>query len=1771
RVRRLEDGSLSYLGRTDFQLKVRGFRVEPEEIEAVLSAHPDVAQVAVGPAGEQRGADIRLAAWVAPRPGARLESGALREWVRTRLPVYMRPGHWVLLRTLPLTANGKIDRQSLPAPETERPDLDTHFVAPRGRVERDIAGIWAELLGLERVGVEDNFFDLGGHSLLLVQLMSRLESRFEREILITELFRYPTVATQARWIGDLPSTSVPIVDSPTSATPRQAPVVSAPIADGADDRIAVVGMAARFPEAPTVDAFWENLRSGRDGVRRLDVEALRAAGVDARLLDDPRYVPASPVLDDIERFDASFFSIPPRQAEIMDPQHRLLIELAWTSLEHAGIAPGRDAGRVGVFAGAGLGSYFLTNLATSPALVAGVGATAVRHANRIDNLATRIAYHLDLDGPAVTVQSGCSSSLVAVHLAAQSLRSGDANVALAGGVTVNALQGRGYRYQPGGINSPDGRCRAFDAQAAGTVFGSGLGMVVLKRLDDALADGDTIHAVLLGSAMNNDGAAKPGYSAPGLDGQARVISHALARAGVAPEEVDFIEAHGTGTNIGDPIEVAALTQAFGGVQAPRGSTWLGSVKSNIGHLDAAAGVAGFIKAILALSHGELPPTLHVEQPNPRLALEESPFKLATACEPLTRPPEQRRAGVSSFGIGGTNVHAVLGGPPLPTASSASGPEDGPRATWLTLSAQREEALTQIGRSLADHLACRPDLALTDVAWTLATGRRALALRRTVVCANRDEAIRALRGESPERVRSRTALARDASVAFLFPGQGAQTPGMASVPHATDRAFREAFEEILQAMDVALARVEVSAPHGLRNLLLDAELADGEELLARTELAQPALFVFELALARAWSARGVDASALLGHSLGELVAATQAGVFAVEDAAYLVALRGKLLAAQATGTMLAVRGGREEVEALLARGETPGVHLSAVNGPTDVTVGGHEDAIAAFAKLLSEEEVLYRQLVTSHAFHVPAMAPAVGPFREAVAAVERHAPQTPIVSAHTGRWMAAEQAQDPSFWAEQLVSPVCFVDALVTLVEDTDAIGLEVGPGRALASLAARQGDLSVVPTLPGDAGAGDPLTLASSELWLRGAKLDFARALPGGRGRRIPLPTYPFARERHWVDPAPGADLLGLRGAISASSGTGSTPGSGATAPSEQEAAGVPTPTMRSTPYAAPTSDLEHTVAQIWEQVLGITKIGRDDDFFELGGDSLQALQVLAQLQEAGFGVDPADLFESQTVAALSAVLRPVQGDGGEALEAAAGADGATRVIPIQYVSALAEARTPEEFLASVQRSATESASAARRIVSWTAQQRRWLTAGGAPVGVQIAVPSKAQAGTLSEAALRAATTACTQRHGCLRLRAARAHGDWVQRLVGEEQAPWLIASHATSPQRTPTQVLREVAEVLDPVAGPVAAAARLESADGVELAVLVHGLIADGASLQPLLADVIAELHAVTADSSAEVTVGDGVDPAAGCFAQHAEASLLRALDAPASPVNGHGAGGLPRDMPLGEALAGDVATLTQSVGQAPASFALLVTAVAEVIGAWKGIDQATLAVEVDERAAAAYPTGAVGAYTRHVDIVVDADAGDWPPAVEKVQAALDEICSTTPDPQRDAATPSCAEVLVRARPMAAGSVGDWPLAPAPLPTPWSCAEARREHLLEIELVSEAVPDGSVQLAITYSPQVHRVDTVAGLAQRIAECLQRADVPVTSDNAAIEPTGKIETGPAHPTELASATSERSAGDDDVAAPSSVSASQIKASDLERLLGLAQTATHHDAREEDAS
>ncbi|WP_326595003.1 type I polyketide synthase [Streptomyces sp. NBC_01803] len=893
-------------------------------------------------------------------------------------------------------------------------------------------------------------------------------------------------------------------------------------------QVAIIGMAGRFPGAPDVETFWENLAQGREGISSFTDEELLDAGVGPDALSRDDYVRAKGVLADADRFDAAFFGYSPREAEVMDPQHRVFLECAWEALETAGVDPRTFDGRIGVFAGAGLNSYLLFNVMPNRRVVDSVGMHRVLLASDKDFLATRVSYKLDLKGPGITVQTACSTSLTAVHLACQSLLGGECDIALAGGVAVTAPLKSGYLYEKGGILSPDGHCRAFDADAAGTVAGNGAGVVVLRRLADARAGGDAVDAVIRGTAINNDGSLKAGYTAPSVDGQADVIAEALAVADIDPATVGYVETHGTGTPLGDPIEVAALTRAFREHTEDRGFCALGSVKSNVGHLDAAAGVTGLIKAVLALRHEAIPPTLHCAEPNPQLALESSPFFVNTELRRWPRTDAApRRAGVSSFGIGGTNAHVVLEEAPAerPAAERPARP-----ARVLPLSAKNAPALAEGARRLADHLRRHPGTDLDDVAHTL-TRRRAFDHRAAVVCRDGDEAVAALSrlagtgtgtgpgtgtGTGTGSAAVSVAPDRAAPVAFLFPGQGAQHVGMARGLHATEAVFARELDRC----------AELFTPHlgeDPRTLLFapDDRAEEAADRLRQTRIAQPALFAVEYALARLWESWGVRPRAMAGHSVGEYVAACLAGVFTLEDAVRLVAARGRLVQEMPTGAMLSVFLPEAETTAWLG----DGLVLAAVNSTALSVVSGPADAVDGLERRLTAASVACRRLHTSHAFHSPAMDGAVEPFVAEVRAVPLRAPRVPFVSNVTGTWITDEQATSPDYWGTHLRAPVRFSDALDVLLADPDLVPLEVGPGRTLTDFARRHRAWTATRTaadsLPHPRERTDDtahLLTGLGTLWSAGAAVDWTAVHGGERRRPLRLPTYAFQRQRYWVE-----------------------------------------------------------------------------------------------------------------------------------------------------------------------------------------------------------------------------------------------------------------------------------------------------------------------------------------------------------------------------------------------------------------------------------------------------------------------------------------------------------------------------------------------------------------------------------------------------------------------------------------------------------------------------
>jgi acyl transferase domain-containing protein/acyl carrier protein len=878
--------------------------------------------------------------------------------------------------------------------------------------------------------------------------------------------------------------------------------------------VAIVGMSGRFPGARDVAQLWRNLRQGVEGRTALSEEQLEAAGVEPALRSHPDYVRAGFPLEEPEYFDAAFFGFTPREADVLDPQHRLFLECAWEALESAGCDSERFRGAISLFASSSLSSYMLRNLMTRPDVVRTAGSYSLLLANDKDFLPTRISHKLDLKGPSLAVQTACSSSLVAVHLACQSLLTGESDLALAGGVSVVFPQNSGYLYQEGMILSPDGHCRAFDEKSQGTVTGSGVGVVALKRLADALEDGDTIYAVIRGSAINNDGASKVGYTAPSVDGQAAAISEALAVAGVSADTLQYVEAHGTATPLGDPIEIAALHSVFAGHSRGPGTCALGSVKTNVGHLDAAAGVTGLIKTALALHHRELPPSLHFTRPNPRIDFSQGPFFVNTELREWRTDGGPRRAGVSSFGIGGTNAHAVLEEAPRPAPAASE-----PASPWqlLVLSARGEAALEAATDNLAAHLARHPELRLADVAHTLQVGRRRLSHRRVLVCRDTADAQQALASRDAQRLLSRTQEATQRPVTFLFPGQGAQHVGMARGLYTSEPTFR-------QHVDTCCDKLTPHLGFDLREVLYPPESRTEEatKRLVQTSVAQPALFVVEYALARLWMSLGVKPQAMVGHSLGEYVAACLAGVLSLDDALALVAARGQLMQRLPAGSMLSVALPEESVRPLL--GER--LALAAVNAPGLCVVAGPTDAVEALEAELARRGVEHRRLHTSHAFHSAMMDPILAAFEERLRGVRLSPPKIPYVSNLTGTWITAEQATDPRRWVEHLRHTVRFADGMKVLLAEPERVLLEVGPGQSLGSLArqcaGRAPELVVLPSLrgPRDTQPDHPHFLSTvGQLWLAGVKLDCAKLHAGQRRQRLPLPTYPFQRQRHWVEP----------------------------------------------------------------------------------------------------------------------------------------------------------------------------------------------------------------------------------------------------------------------------------------------------------------------------------------------------------------------------------------------------------------------------------------------------------------------------------------------------------------------------------------------------------------------------------------------------------------------------------------------------------------------------
>jgi acyl transferase domain-containing protein/thioesterase domain-containing protein len=974
--------------------------------------------------------------------------------------------------------------------------------------------------------------------------------------------------------------------------------------------VAVVGFAGRFPRAANVEQFWANLTAGRDCFTEFTVEQLVGEGVPRDDAQRSDYIKRMPVIENSAGFDARLFKYSPKEAELIDPQQRILLECAWEALEHAGYDPYRFPGLIGIWAGSGLNNYFLKNLVSRGAFEQIVDSQTII-SNDKDYLASRIAYKLNLRGPAVVVQTACSTSLVAVNMACLSLLTYQCDMALAGAAFLQTPRARGYLYHEGDIFSQDGYCRAFDKAANGTVLGEGCGLVVLRRLEEAVADGDNILAVIRGSAVNNDGASRAGYTAPGVQGQMELVTMAQTIAGVRADEISYIEAHGTGTQLGDPIEVAALTQTFRRTTAGRGFCGIGSVKNNIGHLDVAAGIAGLIKTICALQHRQLPPTIHFTDPNPELHLDESPFYVVDKLTDWWQPRHSRRiAGVSSFGLGGTNAHAII-------EEYTSLPESSPSSReWhlFPISAATPTALTSAAENLSGYFKKNSDINIADAAWTLANGRIPLRYRQCVVADCAENAALRLTEQNALYRTEGEANRGSRPLIFLFSGQGTQYRKMGVELYQAEAVFRESMKQcsgLLGPLNGDATLIDI----------LYGDDAETGELVNQTAISQVALFSFEYAMTRLLESHGIKPSALVGHSIGEYAAACEAGIFSLKDALNLVRERGRIMQSMAPGTMIALPLPESEVRQIIPES----LDLAVVNAPRISVVSGPSQEIESFEKQLEERGIMFRRLQTSHAFHSRTMEPAAKAFMEIVRRTPGKPPQIPMVSNLTGGWMTVEQAGDPKSWANHLRNTVRFGDNLIAAAQRFESpVLLEVGPGNTLCSIARQHAD--AVSKLPSVASARHPhqrvpdqafFTRALGALWCHGVVMDHGARFAGEKRARVPLPAYPFERQHYWIGPdthqkdkrekpkpRPWRDTIRLR-SLKIFSGRKS----------------------------ARQQVTEEAMKDIWCRALGTSSLGVNDNFFELGGHSLLAVSIITDLEKSfGIRLPLATLIEAPTI-----------------------------------------------------------------------------------------------------------------------------------------------------------------------------------------------------------------------------------------------------------------------------------------------------------------------------------------------------------------------------------------------------------------------------------------------------------------------------------------------------------------------------------------------------------
>ncbi|TLF42286.1 polyketide synthase [Maribacter aurantiacus] len=1089
----LPDGNIEFQGRKDDQVKISGHRIELAEVEIALNTISGVLQTVVV-ASDHLAGQTQLVAYLQPQKEA-LDVNEIRQKVTTLLPEYMHPSHYVVVDNFAKTSSGKIDKRSLPKPQYSRPNSAPPYKKPSSKLEKQLASIWESLLNVPKIGIDDNFFELGGTSLLAQKLVAQLLKEHNLRLPVTKLYQFPTIANISDYL------------EPKNKNVKMAFAKQSKKKNDSRD-IAIIGMAGRFPGAKSVDELWKILREGKETISHFTKEELDSS-IPEKIKNDPLYVGSRGILPSAKEFDALFFGLNPKVASAMDPQQRILMEISWEVLEQTGYLPDHHEGTVGVYAGCGHNTYYTHNVMPNKELIEQVGEFQASTVNEKDYIATRIAYHLNLKGPAISIHSACSTSLLAIAEATEALRNGQCDIAIAGAASVTSPMNSGHLYQEGSIKTPDGHCRPFDANAKGTVFSDGAGVVLLKRLDQAKKDGDYVYGVIKGVGINNDGGDKGSFTAPSAEGQANAIMRAHFDAGVDPSEISYIEAHGTATPVGDPIEIEGLEIAFG-EQSEKNFCAIGSIKSNMGHLTSAAGVAGVIKTLLAFKHEEIPASLGFSSPNPLIDFENNAFFVNSELRKWeSKAP--RKAGVSSFGVGGTNVHVVL-----EEYKNKERPKSKGRPVEILIwSAKSKNSLASYQKDLGEHLVSNKDIPLLDTAYSLTATRKAFNHRSFLVTDGSPKAKELLLSEGSKGIKSNILRSVTDELGFLFPGQGSQYLNMGKALYENEGVFRK-------AVDYCAEEIKELLHLDIRDIIFPGLITpEAEEKLKDTQYTQPALFIIEYALAQLWQSWSIKPTFVCGHSIGEFVAAHLAGVFSLPDALRLITLRGKLVSGLPGGSMLSIRTAAEEIMPLL----TDDLSMAAINSDNLCVVSGPDEAIERFSKKLKEEGIANMLLATSHAFHSAMMNPILDTFEKEVQKMELNAPRIPIISTATGKWMSKEEATNPTYWTNHLRDAVKFSQALDTIIElDENTVLLEVGPGRSLSTLARqKKAGKSITPisslTAPKDQeDSYHTILTALGELWINGHEPDWNLFYKEHDQHKICLPSYSFDRKPCWVE-----------------------------------------------------------------------------------------------------------------------------------------------------------------------------------------------------------------------------------------------------------------------------------------------------------------------------------------------------------------------------------------------------------------------------------------------------------------------------------------------------------------------------------------------------------------------------------------------------------------------------------------------------------------------------